>query len=325
MSSARASAIWSNTLALIASHPWLGVGFGEFNFAWTLTPFPGRPTEFFDHTHNLPLQLRGRDWACRWRCSSSGCCCYALWRALGDAIATAARRGDGVAGPARGVRDACLLIGRAQPCSSTRSGTRYFLLPAAFAFGLCLGRPVASDAAAAPATTRAATPRGPTCIAAMLLIARRHARWSTTTCASSSIFAPPAGAAPLGRAHRRRAQRSWLFAPPCRLRRRHHRRARPARCMSAFERAPHYLLDTRLMMAWAKALAERGELDKARYLAARLREFRNDRCRRSSSRAMPTAGAPASAAAAVPVPARRPSVPLRGLPLAARRRRRAVG
>ena len=35
--------IWSNALALIASHPWLGVGFGDFNFAWTLTPFPGRP------------------------------------------------------------------------------------------------------------------------------------------------------------------------------------------------------------------------------------------------------------------------------------------
>ena len=26
-------------------------------FAWTLTPFPGRPIAFFDHTHNLPLQL----------------------------------------------------------------------------------------------------------------------------------------------------------------------------------------------------------------------------------------------------------------------------
>ena len=49
--------IWRNTLALIRAHPWLGVGFGEFNFAWTLTPFPGRPVAFFDHTHNLPLQL----------------------------------------------------------------------------------------------------------------------------------------------------------------------------------------------------------------------------------------------------------------------------
>src|SRR5439155_17968394 len=45
------------TLTLIRMHPWAGVGFGEFNFAWTLTPFPGRPVAFFDHTHNLILQF----------------------------------------------------------------------------------------------------------------------------------------------------------------------------------------------------------------------------------------------------------------------------
>jgi len=50
-------AIWRDTLGLIRAHPWLGVGFGEFNFAWSLTPFPQRPIAFFDHTHNLPLQL----------------------------------------------------------------------------------------------------------------------------------------------------------------------------------------------------------------------------------------------------------------------------
>ncbi|HJV63359.1 MAG TPA: polymerase, partial [Albitalea sp.] len=38
----------------------------------------------------------------------------------------------------------------------------------------------------------------------------------------------------------------------------------------------HYLLDTRLMMAWANALNESGQVDKARYIAQRLREFRND-------------------------------------------------
>ena len=46
--------------------------------------------------------------------------------------------------------------------------------------------------------------------------------------------------------------------------------------MKAFQRAPHYLLDARLMLAWAKALDEAGETDKARYVAARLKEFRND-------------------------------------------------
>ena len=49
--------IWANTLALIRMHPWTGVGLGEFNLAWSLTPFPGRPIAFFDHTHNLVLQF----------------------------------------------------------------------------------------------------------------------------------------------------------------------------------------------------------------------------------------------------------------------------
>ena len=73
--------------------------------------------------------------------------------------------------------------------------------------------------------------------------------------------------------------------------------------MKAFERAPHYLLDTRLMMAWATALDERGEPDKARYIADRLREFRNPQA--AEFFAPCEAGAPALAAArtrAVPVP-----------------------
>jgi hypothetical protein len=43
----------------------------------------------------------------------------------------------------------------------------------------------------------------------------------------------------------------------------------------AFARAPHSLMDTRLMVAWARNLAEAGQVDKARWLAQRLKEFRN--------------------------------------------------
>ena len=42
----------------------------------------------------------------------------------------------------------------------------------------------------------------------------------------------------------------------------------------AFDRVTHYLMDTRLMSAWARFLAARGEVDLARHLAARLREFK---------------------------------------------------
>ena len=46
--------------------------------------------------------------------------------------------------------------------------------------------------------------------------------------------------------------------------------------MWAFKGAPHYLLDARLMQAWAIALDESGDTDRARYVAARLKEFRSD-------------------------------------------------
>ena len=43
----------------------------------------------------------------------------------------------------------------------------------------------------------------------------------------------------------------------------------------AFRRTLHNLLDARLMMAYARSLAEHGEVDKARFVVARLKEFRN--------------------------------------------------
>jgi hypothetical protein len=87
------------------------------------------------------------------------------------------------------------------------------------------------------------------------------------------IFAPPNNAAPLSQ-RILDGRRSVFFG--------HHADYAaatsvhdPSQVMPAFRTATHYLLDTRLMLAWAQAYAGRGDLDRARYLAARLREFRN--------------------------------------------------
>jgi hypothetical protein len=148
----------------------------------------------------------------------------------------------------------------------------YFLLPAAFAFGLCLERPVASEAAGRAHDGRG-NPTRPYVIAAMFLIlGGTLAVYDYMRVVV--IFAPPAGA---GSLEQRIAdgRKSILFG--------HHAdyaaatvAEHPGTVLEAFERAPHYLLDSRLMIAWAKALEERGESDRARYLAARLKEFRND-------------------------------------------------
>jgi O-antigen ligase len=255
-------AIWSNTLALIAAHPWSGVGFGEFNFAWTLTPFPDRPVAFFDHTHNLPLQF-----AVELGLPLAAAVLALLTWALFGAFRSA-RAADGET--SRHLRTAFVMVLMAVVHSQLEYPLwyAYFLLPAAFAFGLCLAGP-GSAGAVEPSSRRSTRPL---LVAAMLLtiggIASVLDYWRVVV-----IFAPPAQAAPLSQ-RILDGRRSIFFG--------HHADYAaatsvpdPSQVMPAFETATHYLLDTRIMLAWAKALAARGDLDGARHIAARLREFRN--------------------------------------------------
>jgi O-antigen ligase len=254
--------IWSNTLALIRMHPWAGVGFGEFNFAWTLTPFPGRPVAFFDHTHNLVLQfavelgvplatlvLALLAWAL-----------FAAWREAKDS-------------PRRAGLVMVLLI-LLHSLLEYPLWYAYFLLPTAFAFGLCLGgqgiEPATGDTVV-PSTARPGT--RPLLIASMLLMLGgigSVADYSRVV----AIFAPAEGAPSLAQriadgehsvffAH----QADYAAATTA---------ERPADAIASFRQAPHNLLDARLMQAWAKALDESGDTDRARYVAQRLKEFRND-------------------------------------------------
>ena len=49
--------LWRDVLEVISQHPWFGVGWGQLNFAWTLTPLNERAADVFDHAHSLPLHL----------------------------------------------------------------------------------------------------------------------------------------------------------------------------------------------------------------------------------------------------------------------------
>jgi hypothetical protein len=90
----------------------------------------------------------------------------------------------------------------------------------------------------------------------------------------TAIFSPGEDAAPLAE-RIAIGQHSLFFA--------HHAdyaaattAAQPSDAMQAFVRAPHFLLDVRLMSAWARALDQIGDTDRARHVAQRLQEFRND-------------------------------------------------
>jgi hypothetical protein len=146
----------------------------------------------------------------------------------------------------------------------------YFLLPAAFAFGLCVERPDARDAL--PASAAAMHRTRPFVLAAMLLILAGSLTLLDYM-RVAAIFTPPAGAGPLQQ--RIEAGRdSVLFGHHADYAAATGSEDSPAP-LAAFARAPHYLLDARLMVAWARSFAAAGDTERARHLAARLKEFRN--------------------------------------------------
>lgn len=257
-------AIWRDTLELIRQQPWLGVGWGEFNFAWTLTPFPQRPVAFFDHTHNLPLQL-AVELGLPLALLVMGLLLWALWQA-----ASRAWRTDGPLGTAQRCAVLMVVMIGLHSLLEYPLWYSYFLLPAAWVFGFALqGDPKVPAPEPQPARGAGLKLNG-LVVAALVVIGGSAVSvfdyWRVVV-----IFAPGDSGTSLER-RVAAGQRTLFFA--------HH--ADYAAVTSdipqpdaerAFDRVPHYLLDTRLMMTWSRALAARGRIDEARHLAARLREF----------------------------------------------------
>jgi len=271
-------AIWSNTLELIKMHPWFGVGFGEFNFAWTLTPFPDRPVAFFDHTHNLPLQLIV-EMGIPLGLLVIGLLLYALYCALRNVMPQPDRDPSLPPQVSSAAFMIVLMIGL-HSLLEYPLWYAYFLLPTAFAWGLCLGDPPRGKKNSAPAESAAAADASPSIwrirplLVASLLMLFSGVFVLYDYMKVAVIFSANDNAPPLMQ-RIADGRRSVFFA--------HHAdyaaatiAEHPSQAMYAFKRAPHYLLDARLMMAWAKALDEAGQTDKARYVAQRLKEFRNE-------------------------------------------------
>lgn len=259
--SASRFAIWSDTWTLIRHHPWTGVGFGEFNFAWTLSPMPHRPPAFFDHSHNLVLEL-AVELGIPMAILILSLLLWAMWRGL---MRVRVAAGDASL-MVRCALAMLVLIGL-HSLLEYPLWYSYFLLPASFAFGLAVGVP--TDA---PPVDNGSAPRW-----AMAAMAAAVALGALMAVADYrrvvAIFNGGEDAPPLQmRIERGRA--SVLFS--------HHAdyaaatvATDPAQELASFARAAHFLIDTRLLMGWAQALAQSGDDERAVYLAQRLREFRN--------------------------------------------------
>ncbi len=268
--------VWRDTWTLIEQHPWTGVGAGAYNFAWSMTAFPGRAIAFFDHSHNLPMQLAvesGLPFAVlvlvtlawlAWRAGRA-------WFVPDDASARSAR-----------VLSFMLLIIAVHSMLEYPLWYTYFLLPTAVLTGwlgaLDPRKPV--DETGGASTEGASVARrewAPTLMASVGAVMLVACVWAALQFhAVATIFEPDLSfgtPAPL-EDRIRRGQASPLFG--------HHAdyahvtmAAHPERQAREFDRPLFHLLDSRIMIAYARALAAEGDLPRANHVAARLREFNN--------------------------------------------------
>ncbi len=285
--------IWANTWQLVMQQPWAGVGFGNFNLAWTLTPFPGRPGAFFDHSHNLPLQLAvelGLPLATLVLGLLLWPLLRAWWRALGNSDTTL------------GALQRCALLMVVMiglhSLLEYPLWYAYFLLPTGWALGFGLAAVGGAGASTTIITTTADAPPPPAgwaLAAAATLLALGAVASVADYKRVAVIYTEAPRHGPLAE-RIKRGQNSVLFG---------HQAdyaaatasTQPARVSPAFDRASRNLLDTRLMVAWARALAAQGSMDHARHLAARLREFRKAEATNLFD-SCPQAAQPVAAAAA---------------------------
>ena len=252
-------AILRDAWALTLAHPLLGVGWGEFNFAWSLTPFPTRPIAFFDHTHNLPAQLAvelGLPWA-------GAVLALLIWAVL-RAWRGAARQDDDAP-----LRRAALMIVLTVGLHSLLEYPlwyAYFLLPACFALGLALPADEMADDVARPAVAIPGIVIGIALFAGSLFAVWDYQRVVV-------IYAPGRDSAPLQQriatgqgspffAHQAYYAAATILPPG------------PA-ALEATKRTAFSLVDARLLMHWSRSLEATGDIEGARYVADRLREFRN--------------------------------------------------
>jgi O-antigen ligase len=259
--------IWANVLDLIRANPMWGVGYGEFNVAWTLTPFPNRPVAFFDHTHNILLQ-----WAVEFGIPAAllltGLCGLAYFALLAGPFPASDESDHTVS--AVGACAVVVAIAGLHSLLEYPLWYSYFLLPTAFAWGLGLGvhQTVPDRVPASEASSLGLRAAG--ALMAALSI------WCTVDYLFAvDIYAPWGKAGSLEDRIALDKKMPWWgyqadYADVTIV-----EEDEPSRPPDAFKRTLHNLLDARLMMAYARSLAEHGEVDKARYVVERLKEFHN--------------------------------------------------
>ena len=252
--------IWAETLELIRRNPLTGLGWGEFNFGWALSDFPRHRSSTLDHAHNLPLHLLA-ELGLPLGLSVLASMGWALLVAVRSALAAPAREGVALR-----YALAMLLIVGLHSMLEYPLWYFYFLLPTALLLGLCSGgaRPgtktplaLASSDVTAPARTLV--------YASGWVLAVSVAVWADYQRVVLPYIAP-------AKALIERGQTSWLFSTWADQLYAATYAGTPE-ALPAAQRGAHLLVEARSLKAWAQTLNAAGDVERARYLVQRSRDF----------------------------------------------------
>ncbi|MCA0177702.1 MAG: Wzy polymerase domain-containing protein [Proteobacteria bacterium] len=249
--------VWRHSLHLLAAEPVTGVGLGEFQRAWTLTPFADRPQELFGHAHNLPLHvLVEMGW-------SQGLVVLGLL-AAGVALALVrAWRAQGEDATLRRFAVMLVLVYAWHSLLEYPLWHLNLLLPTVWALGFATRPLDGSPATPARAARWAWAAIGMTMVAVAALTAWDYQR-------VARLYAHDGDTQRTGRMAD--ARQSVLFASLADYAFATNT-APSIYTLAAAWNSSHDQIDAKLLQAWAESLAATGEVDKARHIAARLREF----------------------------------------------------
>ncbi len=253
--------IWRAALQIIRDQPWLGVGWGQFNFAWSLTPLSiqARTSGLIDNAHNLPLQL-----AVELGVPAALVMMGLLLWALGWAVRRVSRLPGEVGVNAQAMLLIVLVMG-AHSMLEYPLWYSYLLLPTVWAFGVAVGVAASAEAPVAPAPPL----RAWRALGLMMTVLAASACLDYFNIVS--LFRPRADSAPLEE-RIRSAQASPLFSNQGDLVAIMEHRA-TAEELPLIQRSSRILVTSRLLFVWSNLLQDQGQTDKARFLAARMREF----------------------------------------------------
>lgn len=256
--------VWVSAWEMIRQYPLTGVGWGSFNLAWTFTPNANRLVEVFDHAHSLPLQLMA-ELGLPLGLLIVLLLCLALKRAFSESGKVAGQEGTAL----RCSFMMVLLVG-IHSLMEYPLWFIYFLLPTALLWGLCLGRRRGAEVS----TTRPEPVNAGVLKLSGVLLAVIGIATFADFMRVAWIYAPKVVDLPLIE-RIERAQGSWLFAPQADFAFATNYPPGEA-TLAASKRAAPRLADLVLLRAWAMSLYVTGDVERARYVAERLREFQHE-------------------------------------------------